>query len=504
MISCKKIDSTPNEPIATDNKLEVRGIFTETVCPPSNENLLQAVLNGGTWFFGNSGIQFPTFVPPVNDNGMLSFQSMAAYDSFSKAVSIMEDNWNYSDIDYEDTPEEIYHLGEESLNAFDSAMGFQSLRHKYDLNEFYNHDWIDTATLYVEDDDYQIVFNQNHEVKIGGKYYKYLNNIIISVVNNSNYDALQTVRREGIFAHHPDISYYNEETGTNENPPFVDPEIKTEGCGEFSPLSHATNLTPLTSTSNQWEVELSTDVYWDRDVSILGFDFTNVLANYSINWGDGTTTNFIGFFVYPNRIRHTYSQLIPPGNSVIKNITVSCQVINPAHFMTVTCGSIGAMVFNSSSSVTLSTPAIGDCMFQNVKREFKGNPQTTGGKEYRLECKLKQKTNPIMGFPHIKTIATFTKKKGNKWKNCKPISSVILRLRGDVYNEYTCSVLFETLNFEKSTTKKKTLKIKTKDVSLPNNFNTRRSLPLAISGDFIWTYNNSQIHVGNYSEVLKP
>lgn len=65
-------------------------------------------------------VNFPSYTPPVNNGGILSFSTSNDYNLFVKAANLMEDLWIYSNEDFEDTPNEIYHLGEESLNSLDS------------------------------------------------------------------------------------------------------------------------------------------------------------------------------------------------------------------------------------------------------------------------------------------------------------------------------------------------------------------------------------------------
>ncbi len=153
----------------------------------------------------------------------------------------------------------------------------------------------------------------------------------------------------------------------------------------------------------------------------------------------------------------------------------------------------------------LTTPATQDCMGANIKRKFNGNDLVVNGKKYRIECQLKQKVSPFAGSPHIKAIALFTKWTGSRWKNSTSPNKITLNLRGNVYNELTCSDLFTILNKSITKNKRSEIKIKTADYSgVPSGFKTRRSLPFAINADFIWFYNSNQSTFGNYLEVLKP
>jgi hypothetical protein len=510
--------TTPEQ--VTDSKSNLSARTGGLVWPLSNDVLLMLVTSGSGGFVRVSStctscqadtlglVEFPAYTPPVNSEGILSFATMNDYDLFIKATTLMEDWWKYSREDYEDTPSEIYHLGEESLNALDSALAFRSLRHKYELNEFYNYNWADTAAIYVDDDDYQIVLNENNEFKAGDKFYKFISNNIIAVVSNSNLQALDLVRKFDIVATHVDIRYYNEETGLYEDPGKPDGPTGTAGCADFSMITNVNNLTPLSSTANQWEVELKTSVFYNYPSSQGNINFSPVTATYSVNWGDGTSTNFSGTFITVNRIRHTYSQTLMPGTSAIKNIVVNCQLIFPQtssgalNILLSACPELIGRMFATTSPITLTTPAIEDCMSGSIKRKFYAAQLVVGGKEYRLFCKIKQKSAPGIGFANVVATEVFEKKKTGGWKKSKPISKLFLNLRGKIYRENTCSDLFKTLNHSKSTSSKSKLKIR--DSNVPPAYRSRRSLPLAIQGDFIWTYNNGQNVVGVYNEVIKP
>lgn len=436
---------------------------------------------------------------------MLVFTSLADYDLFIKSIDLMEDLWRYSDVDYEDTPLEIYHLGEESLNAWDSAMNFQSLRYKYELNEFYNYDWADTASLYVDDDYYPIVLNQNSEFKIGAKYYKFIFNDIIAIVDNNNFGALELVRQRSIFARNPDIQFFSEELSR-----LMDPEETggsggaggTLGCNNFEIYGFAKNITPPLPGTTQWTVRLLFSGFFNIGTTSI---LPCVLADWQINWGDGTIETFTDRFQNPTIRFHTYSQSIPQGGAVTKNISITCRIIDPCTdpLISFNCPTITSLVFNANTSVILAIPPPPDnCLDKNIKRKFYGAQLSVGGKTYRLHCKLKQKPNSPIG-PHVTTTVIFEKQKANgRWKKTKPVFSMDLKLRGKIYNEETCNNVYHTMNHSKSTTHQKKLKIREYNVTL--NFRSRRNLPEAINADFIWYYNNGQTAVGAYNQVLKP
>lgn len=440
--------------------------------------------------------------PPINIGGMLSFSSEGAYNSFINATYLLEDYWEYSNVDYEGTPAEIDNLGEEPLNALDCALDFNSLRYKNEVREFYNHEWEDTANIVVDDDDYEIVLNEENEVKIGAKFYKFLSTSNVAVISNSNDSALNLVRIHGIFANHSDISIYNEDLGSFINPPKVIILAKPQGCNNYDLYAYAANLTPLSSTANQWNVELDFSCYNNT----VTYDIIppSVLGNYTINWGDGTIETFQDRYTRPAKRRHIYSEFIAPGNSTQKHIIVTCVMVNPTSEILWNCPGIVNITLTEEDYVTLSSPIVSDCISPlTIRKKINGLEQIVGDKKYRLEYKQKLKARPILGFPHIKTSATFNKYTGIKWKKTKPLNKFSVTLSGNVYDEFTCSNITDILNESKSTSKKKKLKIKTPDTELPNNFRIRKSLPYAISSNYFWTYNNNQNFVGNYNVIFE-
>jgi hypothetical protein len=177
-------------------------------------------------------------------------------------------------------------------------------------------------------------------------------------------------------------------------------------------------------------------------------------------------------------------------------------MVNPDAGVLFYCPNIVNLIVTESTSIQLYHPAPQDCLFGTHKRKFNGQEFVVNGNRYRMECKLVQKTSPLLGMPNVKIKGTFTKKKNNIWKKSKPIDRITLKLRGDVYSFQSsgaCNVLFKQLDDMKTSTTKKELRI---ERDLPG-FSTNRNLPYAVSGDFIWFYSSSN-SIGNYNEVIKP
>jgi hypothetical protein len=517
---CKKIsegNTTESENITKQDSTSASYFSRDgsSLLPHTNEALLKLMRDGGggsisvnydstcTNCNADSIVTFPSFIFPINESGMLSFASMADYEGFIKAAGLMEDLWTYSKIDYEDTPDEIYHLGEESLNSLDSLLGFSSLRHKYELNEYYNYDWADTASIYVDDEDYPTVLNTDYEVKIGTKYYKYLSNSILAIVHNGSIQTLDSLRVFGFFMPRSNVTLYNEEVQSYETPNEI--FYGEGGCDNFVLYGFASNVTPQNPGTTQWNVRLNFSNFYNQ--SSTSQPSLAVLADYTINWGDGNIETFRDRYRSPAIKFHTYSQSIPVGGSVTKNISISCTVVNPQAdccLLLFHCPGIANEIFTASTNVTLSIPPDpGDCLDKNIKRKFYGAQLSVNGKAYRLYCKLKQKSDPQIGFSHVTATVIFEKQKTNgSWKKANSISTIGLNLRGKIYNDYSCDNVFGTLNNSEWRNKKKKLKIK--DNNVTSSFRSRKSLPNAINADFIWTYNNGQTLVGVYNERLKP
>ena len=494
-----------------------------SVYQQSNDKLLKLVLSGTGGFVkidtsckectrDTSGfVEFPSYTPLVNSGGILSFASMNDYNSFIMAADLMENLWKYPDTDYEDTPLEIYHLGEESLNAFDSALGFQSLRNKYEANDFYNSDWKDTASIIVEDDDRQMVLNELCEVKIGNKYYKYVSDYMIAEIND-NINTLDSVRIFGVLTPGRNLRFFDENEGVFTKPQWT--EI-TQGCADFNLALSANLSSRVNSSSYRWGINTSvlnplTGSHPNR--------YTNVRASYTIDWGDGSTENFIGYFGSVNFFYHIYQY--PTTGYIGRNVTVSCQIIqqsNPSPGYTdliQNCTNLTNIVFTSTATIILNSENYPDCLKGRIVRQFSGIEKYIGGTKYRVDCKLKQvgtQDGVIFNWqsPKIGATIVFQKLKNNKWKKTKSIGQLILNLRGNVNTSSNCSILFYTIN--ETRTKNKAQKIKLNIlgnlntyVYFPIDIRTLKQLPFAINADYIWKYNNNQSITGNFSEILKP
>ena len=424
----------------------------------------------------------------------------------------MEDLWLYPDTDYEDTPMEVYHLGEESLNALDSALGFQSLRNKYELNDFYNYEWKDTASIIVEDDDRLIVLNELNEVKIGDKYYKYVANNLIAEINN-DINTLDSVRVFGILTPGFNLRFFDENEGVFTKPSWTE---ETQGCVEFNLALAASYSSRVNSTSARWGMQA---FVMNPLTGSNPSRYKNVKANYTVDWGDGLVETFIGYFgLFNNYFYHVYQY--PTTGFIGRTITVRCQIIQQANpspgylDLIQNCSNLANIIFTSTTTIILNSGNYPDCLKGRIVRQFSGLETYVGGTKYRVDCKLKQ-VGTHNGFifnwqvPKIGATIVFQKLKNNKWKKTKSIGQITLNLRGNVNTSANCSNIFYTISETKTKNKAQKIKFDIKGkvgtyIYFPDDIRTLKQLPFAINADYIWKYNSNQVAVGNYSERLKP
>ena len=491
----------------------------------TNESLLQLVLSGsgGTilldstcdaYTHDSSSVEFPAYIPPQNIGGILQFASMEDYHSFSIAANLMENHWLYPEKDFEDTPDEIYHLGEESFNAFDSVLSFKSLRSIYEFNDFNNNNWRDTASIYVEDDDIQIVLNELNEVKIGNKFYKYVSNFIVAEIDN-NIQTLDSTRVLGIFMSGSNIKFYGELENGQIKPEWGEIIQGTQGCPDFrlvlnSGISSMVSPTLIKHSLRTWVMN---PVTGNRPRN-----YRDVMGTYTIDWGDGVVESFVGELGRPNDFYHIYQY--PSIGFINRTITVKFQLIQQQN------PSSGYLEIISKCPDLLTTPLISnlvikldsynypDCLTGRMIREFSFDIRIVNGISYRVDCKLKQVSESagfILNWQRSKVAATmvFRKLKNGKWKKTKSLENMTLILRGNVYENIDCSKLFYTINETRTRNRKKKVKLRIlgkvgTEIYFPSAIRTNKNLPIAINADYIWKYNNGQTIVGKYNEVLKP
>lgn len=406
---------------------------------------------------------------------------------------------------------EVFYLGDESLNAFDSAMGFQSLRSLYELGDFNDENWRDTLAVYVEDDDKQIVLNDLSEVKIGTKYYKYVTDNLMAEI--SDLATLDSVRLWGVLATQgTNLRFYDEQNNTIT--PVGEWIQLVQGCNDFNLnlVGHFTSY--VNPTSNKWTIGT---MVRNPVINTNSTQNKNIRANYTVDWGDGVVQSFEGYFGLINYFTHIYQY--PSSGYINRTITVSCQIIqqsNPSQaYLNVlaNCPSVTSTIFTSSTVIKLETFNYPDCLGGRIVRKFEGIEHIVGGTKYRVDCKLKQVSTHssfIVAWQQAKiaTTVVFRKFKNNRWKKTKSIGWLELYLKGNVYRQYDCTSLFHTIYVSQAKKKEKKLKIvvygKDPYIWFPNDFRTYRYLPTAINADFVWRYNNNQSVVANYNERLKP
>jgi hypothetical protein len=437
-VSCRKIDHSSVSDASPGQGVDLISGEGGGDIQLTNANLLNLVLSGSGGVVlvdstcdhcpidtvSSYRVTFPRYTPPTNIGNMLSFSTEADYNNFVIAANLMQSLWKNSEMAYEDTPLEVYYLGEESFNAFDSAMSFQSLRSLYELSDFNDENWRDTLGVYVEDDDKQIVLNDLSEVKIGSKYYKYVTDNLMAEIGDLA--TLDSVRLWGVLATQGNnLRFYDEQYNTIT--PLGEWLELVQGCNDFNLnlVGHFTSY--VNPTSNKWTIGT---MVRNPVINTNSTQNKNIKANYTVDWGDGVVQTFVGYFGLINYFTHIYQY--PSSGFINRNITVSCQIIpqsNPSQaYLNVlaNCPSVTSTIFTSSTVIKLETFNYPDCLGGRIVREFAGIEHTVGGTRYRVDCKLKQ-VSTHSGFivawqqAKIATTVVFRKFHNNRWKKTKSI-----------------------------------------------------------------------------------
>ena len=196
-------------------------------------------------------------------------------------------------------------LSDTDLDTLEATLGFNSLR-KYYHDEFdIDNDFQDGLPFYISDPYLSSVLNTYHEFWVGSDIYKYVEeNIATKGPSTSVLDFIdmRDNGNEGILR-----------SGLNVYDDYTNTEIFTDLRGRCAFTVVVDNL------SN------GEDVY----VSLLGVDFngnkvTGCTAEYTIDWGDGSTDDYYSGNVNLKR-HHEYT--LTSGSSQIFTITVEITTI---------------------------------------------------------------------------------------------------------------------------------------------------------------------------------
>lgn len=469
--------------------------------PPTNEEMLQMVLTGiGGYICETEGgiVTMPSYTPPVLENNILTFEKLEEYEKYTEALDILADHWTYSEEDYEDHPDEIYHLGDESNNAVDQALNFNSLRYQYELNDFYDSEWEDTASVIVEDIDLVNVMNTDREVKIADKYFKFISTNVYAVISNSDYEALEKVRNFGFSAiNYSNVQFINQVS----NQPLTEIYATGQGSCEDFYISIWADILTATPLNNTWEIELNLATHHTTWGSLT---YTPIVGGtYTINWGDGTVESFYTDEAqYLKKRRHIYSDNFAPGVEVLKNISVTFVVQLANWQMLALCPDIVGESYQAEKEVSFINPVA--CLGGYHFNKSHSQSYSIGGILYRLKYKLIQHGFPS-GFnakSKYKSVAILQKRKNGKWKKIRPLHTVGTKMIGRIYDQeiaINCTSIREDINLEKVASH-------AKKVKLNKSFEgaTRSSItpPEHLHADYYFTYfSNGVIQTHTISDI---
>ena len=301
-------------------------------------------------------------------NGMLKFNSSQGMLNFLAAMDTAISNWDATtDPELSGIPSEKPLAGDPTKNAFDSSMGFNSIRRKYEQTFYDNNNFKDTIPIYIKSEDLKTVLNDNLEVEFGTTIHKYISPNIVAKIANEDITMLDWHRANpGIGLKNPNVTYWNTVTGEQLTSPNT---ILPVGC----------TLEFLVTTP---VVEIDANDYRKIKVTVLPVMQNangNVACgyNYTYTWGDGTQTpNPPGFYGFPFA-SHIYNINLQPGQSQSFTITCSATAFGCQDN---TCNSL---TVSKTAIVTLSVPT-GGCTQSTHEQPEVTKMFTYGGINYRI------------------------------------------------------------------------------------------------------------------------
>ena len=392
-------------------------------------------------------------------NGMLKFNNANGMLNFLAALDITRANWD-TDAD----PELAGLLSEKSIagdatkNAFDSAIGFQSLRKKYEMAYYDNPNYKTTLPFLINEEDTRTVLNTNHEVQIGTTIYRFMASNVVAEILNEDYATLNFLRT------HPGMSIDNSNL-----------KLKNATTGEELPKT-----TP-TGTLGACEITLSfiiTENYQGdyRQVSVVLIpgaqkDGTASFCGFTgtINWGDGfSESNLVA--------SHIYNVSPSPGQCSAFNITMKVQAI--------TCSIAdcdGRFSPTASKSISICNAVTG-CGQNTSSVPSAPTYFNYGGINYRIigEVGAQHSTGwwPRRNMIYSRTF--WQKQSGSKWL---PTSNKKVHLTARVYGPIWLNKCTTLSQRDRSTTKRNQVHVEVNDDAINNPFGYTRVDPNTLKSD---------------------
>ncbi len=176
----------------------------------------QALING--FFDGTltdlSGIKIASFSVSLQ-KGMLWFPSQPDLKNYFDGIEVLHSKWDYSDkltstLLENGVLEDDAHLGDDVRNAVDAALGFKSMRHRYDSLDNSTLNWRTTLPYYLAAPDACTVVSAGGDLRIGNDFYHYVDDKIIAIVHNADEATLCAVKNGGMQIYHPNLEFYDD------------------------------------------------------------------------------------------------------------------------------------------------------------------------------------------------------------------------------------------------------------------------------------------------------
>ncbi|NOT91450.1 hypothetical protein [Ferruginibacter sp.] len=298
-------------------------------------------------------------------NGMLKFNNSDGMLNFLNALDSSIVNWDTNlDPELEGLASEKNIAGNPTKNAFDSAMGFNSLRRKYEMDYYDDADFKTNLLVNINEEDTRTVLNANNEVQIGTTIYKFIGTNIIAEILNEDYATLQFLRdHPGISTNSPNLTLKDANTGLPlpKSNIILDPQ---GGC----------TLAVFTFIEEKYQgdfrqIQLTVIPETTKDGNNIPCGYT-----YYVIWGDGFSTSPIN----PSPVlRHTYNVSPSPGGCQAFNISVSVKAI--------TCSITDCenQIGSASRVVNICNPIVG-CGQNTDYKESAPTYFVFGGINYRI------------------------------------------------------------------------------------------------------------------------
>jgi hypothetical protein len=357
-LSCKKNENYSSIKSANAELSKNNGIITTLIKGGSSSNKTSSssrIVGGST----SSGYSVSLA------NGMLVFDSPKGMLNFLDAMDVAIANWDTdADPELQGLPSEKNISGDPTKNAFDSAMGFSSLRKKYEMAYYDNPDFKSKLLVNINEEDTRTILNENNEVQIGTTIYKFMGENVIAEILNQDYKTLQFLRdHPGLVNSSPNLTLKNANSGV----PLRQTDVNFLPLGECIVSAFYTITEKYQGDYRKIQLTIIPKAEKDGSTAFCGY-------TYYVKWGDGFETSPVNFSAV---VEHTYNVNLTPGQCQafsisIKVTAISCSITDCQN-----------RFVNVNASTNICNPIIG-CGKNTTYRESDPSYFIFGGINYRI------------------------------------------------------------------------------------------------------------------------